>query len=229
MASTGSLPNSYVFRYFGSQGIGETIRLLLTAAKVDWVEERTEWPQEKDNQPFKHLPVLLEKNSKDDIEFILSESQVIERYIARKFGLVPSDLQLASRQEQLRDQLAEVWLIHIEYCKATGPRKEALVEKYETEARTLVEVHSRILRENGSNGHYIGDAISYIDLAAYAFFKFFRHEGSRALEKQLNLFAPDNAPEFSRLVEAVEAEPALEPYFAAERETGVRVVTLFKE
>ncbi|KAJ1938975.1 hypothetical protein FBU59_004275 [Linderina macrospora] len=218
---------SYVFRYFDVQGYGETTRMLLTFLKLDWSEELPEWPKEKENQPFGHLPVLVEKNSLGETAFVLSESQAIERYLARKYSLMPADLQQAARQEQLRDQLTEVQKYHFEYCKATGTRKEILVDKYREEASKLAEVHARVLRENGNNGHYVGDKTSYIDIAAYAFFKFFRSEGPRALEKQLRLFEPENAPEIAKLNATIEAEEDLAPYFASPA-NSTRPTTLFK-
>ncbi|KAI8321836.1 hypothetical protein GQ54DRAFT_297763 [Martensiomyces pterosporus] len=228
MTGSSKPENSYILRYFKLQGLCETTRLLLTAAQVEWTEENPDWPQQKENQPYGHIPVLLRKSAQGEVDFVLSESQVIERYIARKYGLLPANLEQAARQEQVRDRFTEVWLCHLGYCRAIGPRKDVLAVKYETEARKLVEVHSKILKENGSNGHYFGNTTSYADLAAYAFFKFFKHEGPRALERQLNIFSPENAPEINTLVEAIEADPILEPYFAAEKETGVRELTLFK-
>ncbi|KAJ1939200.1 transferase activity protein, partial [Linderina macrospora] len=100
-----SSTNSYVLRYFPTHGVTETIRLLLDFVGAKWVEEHPEWPAKKAEQPFGHLPVLVEKNADGQVAFILSESLVIERYILRKHGLMPADPELAARQEQLRDQL----------------------------------------------------------------------------------------------------------------------------
>ncbi|KAJ1949990.1 hypothetical protein EC988_004553 [Linderina pennispora] len=208
---------SYVLRYFDVQGYGETIRMLLTFLK----------PEEKENQPFGHLPVLVEKNADGEVTFVLSESQTIERYLARKYCLMPTDLQQAARQEQLRDQLIGVQKYHFEYCKATGARKEILVDKYTEDASKLAAVHAQALRDNGNNGHYIGDKTSYIDIAAYAFFKFFRSEGPRALEKKLKLFEPENAPEIAKLNATIEADEDLAPYFASSA-NSTRPTTLFK-
>ncbi|KAI8321834.1 glutathione S-transferase [Martensiomyces pterosporus] len=229
MGNSNSSPSSsYVLRYFNVQGFAETSRILLTVARADWTEEHPDWPKEKASQPFGHMPVLVQKNANGKVDFVLSESQVIERYIARKFGLLPSDPMQSARQEQLRDQYSDLWKTHVAYCKSTGESRKAAAARYEEDARKIVEVHSRVLRENGNNGHFFGDKLSYIDIAAYAFFKFFRLEGPRALERQLNIFSLENAPEINKLVATVEADPALEPYFAAERETGVRELTLFK-
>ncbi|KAJ2626662.1 hypothetical protein H4R22_004730, partial [Coemansia sp. RSA 1290] len=51
----------YTLRYFDRIGVAEGSRILLTAAGVEWKEEHPEWPQEKPNQPFGRMPVLVEK------------------------------------------------------------------------------------------------------------------------------------------------------------------------
>ncbi|KAJ2820530.1 hypothetical protein GGI24_004459, partial [Coemansia furcata] len=92
---------SFIFRYFNTIGFGETSRLLLTAAKVDWTEEHPEWPQEKPNQPFGRLPVLIERCTDGSPDLVLSESATIERYLARTYGFLPMDPRQAALQEQL--------------------------------------------------------------------------------------------------------------------------------
>ncbi|KAJ1956631.1 hypothetical protein GGI12_005259, partial [Dipsacomyces acuminosporus] len=85
---------SYTLRYFNTAGISETIRLLLTAANASWTEEHPEWPQAKDQQPFGRLPVLVETSAEGKVDMVLSESKVIERYLARTYGFLPTDLKL---------------------------------------------------------------------------------------------------------------------------------------
>ncbi|KAJ2863270.1 hypothetical protein GGH94_003713 [Coemansia aciculifera] len=218
----------YVLRYFDIQGLCETLRLLLTASGVDWTEEHPEWPKEKTNQPMGHLPVLVVSNTDGKPELVLSETLVIERYIAREYGLLPADNLAAARQEQLRDQLHDVGSTHIEYMHSTGERSAELVTKFEQDATCLVSMHVAALRHNGNNGHYFGDALSYVDLAAYAFFKFFSNAGPRSLKSKIGLLDYTRIPEVSKLMAAVEASSLLEPYFTAEKVNGPRLATRFK-
>ncbi|KAJ1956587.1 hypothetical protein GGI12_005267 [Dipsacomyces acuminosporus] len=228
MADSNKSASSYVLRYFNIHGLGEVIRLLLTAAKVEWTEEHPEWPKDKSKQPYGHVPVLLRKNAEGEVDLVLTESQVIERFLAHKHGFLPTDVEQSALHEQIRDRYIDLWRVHMDYIKAFDIRKDDLAAKYEDDARKLVELHSELLRENGSNGHFFGDNTTYVDLATYAFLKFFRLESSRALERKLNIFTPENAPEFQKLYETVEADPALHPYFAAEKDTGVRILTSFQ-
>ncbi|KAJ2796234.1 hypothetical protein H4R20_005597, partial [Coemansia guatemalensis] len=98
---------SYTLRYFNFIGLAETSRLLLTAGKANWTEVHPEWPEEKENQPFGRLPVLVEKRA-DGSELVLSESPTIERYLARTFGFLPTDPGQSAIQEQIRDQQSDV-------------------------------------------------------------------------------------------------------------------------
>ncbi|KAJ1909569.1 hypothetical protein GGI09_006978 [Coemansia sp. S100] len=218
----------YTLRYFNIQGLCEALRLLLTASGVDWTEEHPEWPREKPNQPLGHLPVLVVSNADGKGELALSETLVIERYIAREYGLLPTDNLAAARQEQLRDQLHDVWSTHMEYMHSTGERSAELVTKFEQDAECLVGMHVAALQRNGNNGHYFGDALSYVDLAAYAFFKFFSNAGPRSLEAKIGLLDYTHIPEMSKLMAVVEASRSLEPYFAAEKVNGARLATRFK-
>jgi len=70
--------------YFNLQGKGETIRLILAAAKAKYEEKRInfpEWGPMKDATPFGQLPVI----TVDGLE--LAQSCTIIRYLARKFNL----------------------------------------------------------------------------------------------------------------------------------------------
>ncbi|KAI8321837.1 hypothetical protein GQ54DRAFT_304504 [Martensiomyces pterosporus] len=122
---------SYVIRYFDTLGLAETSRYLLTAAKVNWTEENPEWPQEKPNQPFGRLPVLVETSPEGGEPFILSESLTIERYLARKYGFLPvDDLKASARQEQIRDQETDVGVAFFTQSNAVGDAKKELTEKF---------------------------------------------------------------------------------------------------
>ncbi|KAJ1880700.1 hypothetical protein H4R99_004286 [Coemansia sp. RSA 1722] len=207
-----SFPNipSYVLRYFWFAGIAEASRLLLTAANVEWTEENPEWPQEKAAQPFGRMPVLIEKGAnKDGSDFVLSESKTIERYLARKYGFIPNDLMQAARQEEIRDQIADVVWEFFTPRLFEGESRERAVKKFKELFHRMLEVHSRILRENGNNGHFIGHKLSYVDIAGYSFIRT-ATLGANIIEPELSKYVVDNlTPEFKQLAKAIEAEPLL--------------------
>ncbi|KAJ2897859.1 hypothetical protein IWW38_001584, partial [Coemansia aciculifera] len=159
---------------------------------------------------------------------VLSETLVIERYIAREYNLLSTDNLTAARHEQLRGQLHDVWTTHMAYMHSTGNRSAELEGKFEQDATCLVSTHVAALKRNGDNGHYFGSTLSYVDLAAYAFFKFFFNAGPRSLQAKVGLLDYTRIPEVGKLMATVEASSSLEPYFAAEKVNGPRLATRFK-
>lgn len=205
--------NTYTLRYFPLIGLAEISRLLLTASKVQWEEEHPEWPQEKEAQPFGRLPVLIEKHADGSPDFVISESPTIERYLAHTYGFLPADWKQAARQEQYRDQMYDAFAAYVAQIHAKPEKKQELRDHYVGLLERMVRVHSKAICENGNNGHYFGDKLTYIDLVAYGFIKMFSighldkyEEGTRAL------FKSKISPEFIKLVEVVEADPLLAEY-----------------
>ncbi|KAJ1812203.1 hypothetical protein LPJ56_003977 [Coemansia sp. RSA 2599] len=208
---------SYVLRYFKVSGIAETSRLLLTAANADWTEENPEWPQEKAAQPFGRIPVLIEKGAnKDGSDFVLCESKVIERYLARKHGFIPNDPMQAARQEEIRDQIADVANLFFDVRWHNGESKEEAIAKFKGLSDKMFEVHSRVLRENGSNGYFFGNELSYVDIAAYAYLRTIFGFGA-TVEPELSKYVVDSlTPEFKQLAKKVDAEPLLAAHVSKE-------------
>ncbi|KAJ2784343.1 hypothetical protein GGI15_002290 [Coemansia interrupta] len=206
---------SYVLRYFAATGIAETSRLLLTASNVDWTEEHPEWPQAKADQPFGRLPVLLESDGSSGSEYVLSESPTIERYLARKHGFIPNDLQLASRQEEIRDQQRDVFQAFLNVRKFEGEAKQEALKAYHNLVDKMFEVHSRILRENGNNGFHFGNDISFVDLGALALVRTIIDMDGGKLEQERSKYLAENlTPEFKKLVETLESNPKLQAHIS---------------
>ncbi|PIA18619.1 hypothetical protein COEREDRAFT_38719, partial [Coemansia reversa NRRL 1564] len=171
MASATNTP-SYILRYFDAIGLGESIKLLLTAANIEWTDEHPEWPQEKPNQPFGRLPVLIEKSTDGSPDFVICESGNIERYLARTYGLLPADLRKAALQEQLRDQMMDVVIAFSGYSRSISEEdKKAKKEAFEEIFEKFIALLTKILQDNGSTGRLFGDSLSYADISIYTFFK----------------------------------------------------------
>ncbi|KAJ2839021.1 hypothetical protein FBU31_000784 [Coemansia sp. 'formosensis'] len=206
--------SSYTFRYFKVAGFGETSRLLLTAAQVEWIEENPEWPQEKPNQPFGRLPVLIERSADSSPDLILSESATIERYIARTYGFLPADPRQAALQEQLRDRINDVILAYIASMSVKDDAKAEAQAKFEGLLDKLVAVHSELLRKNGDNGHLFGSTLSFADIATYAFLRTFLVKPIEILGDSPRLVKAKLTPELAKLAVTVERDPLLEAYAA---------------
>ncbi|KAJ2062372.1 hypothetical protein GGI17_002490 [Coemansia sp. S146] len=206
---------SYVLRYFDLIGLAETSRMLLTAAKVEWTEEHPEWPQEKPNQPFGRLPVLVEKNGAEDgSDFILSESGSIERYLARTFKFVPTDLKQVARQEQLRDQQLDIIVAFFTQMKMVDEAKKEKRGDFDEMLDKIAEIHTTLLRKNGDCGHLFGEELSYADMSAYAFYKLFIMYAVTFDTEVGSLVKDKITPEILNLIRAVESDPLLEDHVA---------------
>ncbi|KAJ2025295.1 hypothetical protein IWW57_003425 [Coemansia sp. S610] len=203
---------SYIFRYFEAISLGETIRLLLTAAKVDWTEECPEWPKEKPNQPFGRLPVLIERSADGSPDFVLSESSTIERYLARTYGFLPMDPRGAAVQEQLRDRQIDMIMSFRGHSTVSDGAKEEAYAKFEGLLDKMISIHTDILRENGNTGYSFGSKLSYTDMAMYSFMKMFFVQLVQYSEKVPRLFKAKLTPELVKLVTTLEADPLLSAY-----------------
>ncbi|KAJ2371059.1 hypothetical protein IW150_004776 [Coemansia sp. RSA 2607] len=210
--SSMSNTRSYIIRYFNSTGLAEVSRMMLSAAGMECVLEIPEWPQEKPNQPFGRLPVLIEKNSDGEVEMVLSESGTIERYLARTYGFMPTEPKQDFYQEQFCDQTRDVVIAFYDRLKVKPEILEETVKKFEGLLELYYSVHSEHLRKNGNNGHYFGDKLTYADMAAY---NFFRHMYLHAIkhDKTVRSLVLDKiTPEFVKLIKTVENDPALKTY-----------------
>ncbi|KAJ2157998.1 Glutathione S-transferase [Coemansia sp. RSA 521] len=204
----------YTLRYFDRIGVAEGSKLLLSAANVEWTEEHPEWPLEKPNQPFGRMPVLIEKHSNDK-DFVICESGNIERYLARAYGFIPSDIRQAALQEQLRDQASDMFAAFISQlvAKSEEDRKENFA-KFDGLLDKLVEVQTKQINANGNIGHMFGDRLSYADIVTYAFYKIIVVGMVKRQANIVNIVKPKLTPQLIKLITTVEANPLLASYTA---------------
>ncbi|KAJ2609183.1 hypothetical protein H4S08_004154 [Coemansia sp. RSA 1365] len=209
MTSATNTP-SYTLRYFEAIGLGEPIRLLLTAANVEWTEEHPEWPQEKANQPFGRLPVLIEKSTDGSPDFVICESGNICRYLARTYGLLPADLKKAALQEQLRDQMMDVVVAFSTYARSISEEdKKARKDSFEELFEMFIALLTKHIQANGNTGHLFGDSLSYADISIYTFFKNMVIGFVRFLAEIADYTKPKLTPEILKFISTVESDPKL--------------------
>ncbi|KAJ2647749.1 hypothetical protein IWW40_004472 [Coemansia sp. RSA 1250] len=201
----------YTLRYFDRIGVAEGSRILLTAAGVEWKEEHPEWPQEKPNQPFGRMPVLVEKGRNGMNDFIISESGNIERYLARAFGFMPANIQHAALQEQLRDQASDMFSAFIAQLVA-NPRDKEKEAQFDNLLTKLVEVQTKQLIANGNNGHLFGDQLSYADIVSYAFYKIIVVGMVKRQANIVEVVKPKLTPQIVKFIAVVESDPLLSAY-----------------
>ncbi|KAJ2666454.1 hypothetical protein IW148_000942 [Coemansia sp. RSA 1199] len=204
---------SYTLRYFDAIGLAESSRILLTAAGVEWTEEHPEWPQEKPNQPHGRMPVLVEKSTDGSPDFVICESSNVERYIARTYGFLPADLKQAALQEQLRDLISDVISLFFTQIQCKGEEDKAEFQtKFDGLLETLINVQTKLLKDNGNTGRLFGDKLSYADIITYGLYinllvGFVKFNADIADNVKSKL-----TPEIVKLISTVETDPLVEKH-----------------
>ncbi|KAJ1915462.1 hypothetical protein H4219_004313 [Mycoemilia scoparia] len=185
---------SYELIYFKTTGLAEGSRIILNLAGANWKETNpTDWPSLKPSMPFERIPILIERNEGSE-DFVLSESEVIERYLARKYGFISSDPKLAAKQEQVRAQFSDARQLATEvFVRKNETHRQRLIEQ----VQLIVRKHEELLEKNGNNGHYFGDSVTYPDIAAYVIINALRDYG---FPEQLT---EDVAPRLNKLQKVV--------------------------
>ncbi|KAJ2382420.1 hypothetical protein GGI23_007368 [Coemansia sp. RSA 2559] len=167
-------------------------------------------------QPVGKLPVLI-VDSKPAEPFILGDSRAIEEYLASKYELfhMPHDFHMMARQREVRAHMNDIYETSALIVHAPAPAIQFFIDKYYTFARSVVNRHEKLLRENGSNGHYFGNRTTYIDVAAMANLLTLRKAFVDSMPELLEPFSIANAPEINRVVEMLAKDPVFGPYIAA--------------
>ncbi|KAJ2230608.1 hypothetical protein H4R99_003589 [Coemansia sp. RSA 1722] len=207
--------SSFVLRYFPVRARAETIKTLLSYANADWVQETPAWPQEKSDQPVGKLPVLIE-TLPDGSQFTLCESLAIELYLVKQFGLSASETpQMEARQMELRSQIKDIYELTVLYKFApTDEVRKNVMEKFVGLAKSIIQYHETVLKENGSNGHYFGDKVTYVDLAVFASNCALKASMKDVMPEALEIFSKENAPEMTKVINNLKADPKMSAYIA---------------
>ncbi|KAJ2031657.1 hypothetical protein GGI01_003595 [Coemansia sp. RSA 376] len=205
---------SYIYRYFNSIGFGEVTRLLLTAAKVEWTEEFSEFGQGPLGHPDDYLPVLIQKNSDGRPDVVFNEVISMERYLARTYGLLPANPEQVELQEQLREKQAHVMVAFAIGMSAPGIIRELLLIDFEKELEKLISTYTELLRRNGNTGYSYGSTLSYADMVIYSFLKLVPIHFAMFSKALPKLVKGKMTPELAKLAATVEADPLLAAYLS---------------
>ncbi|KAJ2400944.1 hypothetical protein GGI23_001715 [Coemansia sp. RSA 2559] len=211
---------SYTLRYFPVNARAETAKVLLTLSGADWKLEAPAWPQDKDAQPVGKLPVLIESSDSGDEPFVLGESLAIEQYLATKGGFYfkSDDLKTVTRQNELRSHLKDLYDLATQIKFAANEETKAgLRDKFKSGAGYVTKLHEKVLKENGSNGHYFGSTITYVDAALFANMFVLRSAFVGLAPELLEFFSEENAPELNKVYKNVLANPSLASYAAEQK------------
>lgn len=225
MSSTSSAATpEYRLVYFNGRGLAEGARLLFTIAKVSFVDERysfvrnadgsvirPEWEANKANRdlfPFAKIPVLVLADGTS-----IAQSKAIERFVAKKFGLMGANEVECALIDSIIEQLND---LRKAYQDARWKQDEgiALRNFVTKDLLPFLELFELWLerRKSQSTPYFVGDNVSYADIALY--YCIWTLENGSDDEKRGVAEAVKKTPKIVALKEAVAAIPQLQEYVA---------------
>ncbi|GMS99242.1 hypothetical protein PENTCL1PPCAC_21422, partial [Pristionchus entomophagus] len=160
----------YKFTYFHGRGIGEVARQLFFLSDTPFEDVRLvgeEWMKIKDQSPWGHLP-WLEIDGK-----VLCQSFAIARYLAIQFGFVGKTPFESAMVDALGDQYKDYWNdMKPFFMPMYRQNMEGMKEEFEKKKKDVGEpardkfygILTKEYKKNGSNGHMVGDSLTWIDL-----------------------------------------------------------------
>ncbi|KAI8810308.1 hypothetical protein BJ742DRAFT_801351 [Cladochytrium replicatum] len=158
----------YSLYYYQEQARAEVVRLILAYSGAEWSNRfANDWPAEKPLTPFNQIPVLTETDD-DGSVLTLAQTRAIERYLARKYGLLGSTPKESALIESIQESYVDLYAQFRAYRRAPADQKEQVLRTFkDTQLAKFIENHKKFIKIHGKAGHfYIGDKVSLADLHA---------------------------------------------------------------
>ncbi|KAI1317837.1 Glutathione S-transferase S1 [Mortierella claussenii] len=206
---------SYTFLYWDIASVGSTSRDILKYANANctFVEPDEGWEKGKVATVFSVLPILT-ITAPGNKELIISESMVIDVFLAERFGLLGENKWESLTIQSFYSNIH--YLRERTFSEVTDVPKE-LRKRIRDEFLTItlkkfLEDHEFHLKENGDNGHYVGDKLSLADLHLANTIHFYSTLpwGKKALDEFKKYEA------VWKVKETVDKVPALKAWYASD-------------
>ncbi|KAF9361804.1 hypothetical protein BGX26_011799 [Mortierella sp. AD094] len=210
-------PNvSYHLLYWDVASVAASARDMLAYGKVKWTNQLpvgNEWDEQKIPTPFGVMPVL-NVISLDGKEVFLTESIVIDHYLAKRFGLLGDN--------EWEEFTIKGFYNNIHYLRERSfmnvtwtyedKRKVALERFMSGTLPEFIADHQFHLKANGSNGHYVGNKLSLADIHLANVMDHFSH-----LPTGVTIMAEfEKSEELMKVKKAVEQNPDIVAWRATE-------------
>ncbi|KAG0045034.1 hypothetical protein BGZ83_009722 [Gryganskiella cystojenkinii] len=157
----------YKILYLKLHGMAATTRAMLAIGGVEWESVfPTDWAEEKKSVPMGVMPVLYEIHQESGLTLEIPESEVIERYLARKFSLLGQDHWEETAINVFYSSSNAVMANYVNKVLLAFPdtKSRELAKFVAREIPPWIEQHEKWLTRNGLNGHYVGDRLSIADI-----------------------------------------------------------------
>ncbi|KAG0021313.1 hypothetical protein BGZ81_008943 [Podila clonocystis] len=160
--------STFEVSYFGIHGLAHTVRTILAVSGAKFTSYVPEdWASEKPKKPFGVMPTLKE-TSVDGKVIEVAECDAIARYLARKFGYLGTNVfEETVINEFVASSNSAANSIFGKYFAAKDPEAKAEVKSklLNDTVEPWIRYHEQHLADNGSNGHYVGSALSLADIS----------------------------------------------------------------
>ncbi|KAG0275534.1 hypothetical protein BGZ95_008669 [Linnemannia exigua] len=161
--------STFEIRYFHVHGMGAMSRTIavIGGGKLSNVHAE-DWATFKPTAPFGVMPLLTETSADGKTKLKIAESDAIERYLARKFGLFGNGSvfeevlveSFASNTQALINQIFDKYTI-IQDPAVKAANKGPLIDQH---VARWIRHHEDHLQANGATGHYVGDKVTLADV-----------------------------------------------------------------
>lgn len=160
-----------------------------------------DWPQVKPTTPQGSLPFL----EVDGV--VIVQSNAINRYLARKFGLAGRSTLEEAQADMVVDTILDAGKDAVKVMMATPETKaEAQAECSISCDAVLAKVEDLLVKNNGGDGYFVGGSLTWADIAVYNIIEFCNaHTGEE--EDTWSKF-----PKLNALKARIEAEPKIATY-----------------
>jgi glutathione S-transferase len=155
----------YKLSYFDIRGLAEPTRMMFAHADVPYTDDRVareDWPNRKAEMPFGQMPVL-EIDGKEKI----AQSQAINRYLARQFGLAGKTPIEEAKVDMIADLFKDQSNEIREYFMVAAGFKEGDKDKLCKEVLCpAVEKYGAYLEkflEQSGSGFLVGSGPTWVD------------------------------------------------------------------
>jgi len=171
------MSHKYKLTYFNFYGRGEAARMLFALAEVEYEDFRLEeysgdaWKHLKPKTPFGQLP-LLEIDGR-----VFCQSIAVTRYLANKFGFAGKTELEKLQADMIVDCMADLTNpLDPIFEEADEAKKAVMLKAYEPKLDKHFENLQKLLEtNNGGNGFFVGDSITWVDCVWTAFVYWIYH------------------------------------------------------
>ncbi|KAF9419128.1 hypothetical protein BGZ94_009511 [Podila epigama] len=217
-AIANSADSKFELLYFPLLARSMATRIMLKAAGANAEYPVADWPAMKEKTRFGVLPALFEKTSNGTV-LELAESSAIERYLSKKFNFLGSN---AWEEHLINESVSNTDGIQEALIKAVfaEDRSKAFETFYTTTLPKWFTFAERRMVENGSNGHVVGDKLTWADIKILVFLDSLRMFVPTGLE------LPAIPEAMNKVGETTKAVPKIAEWIASEDYATLKANTL---